>query len=134
MCSYTNARAGAAAGMASVARDSANGASRESGFHSQSGLSASCHDTVANITACLGIRARASRRALWRLSESEHPQRALLEKAITVTSGSGAVIRFFVEMALTPAEREKGLMFRRSLAAIQACSLCFRGPKLLISG
>jgi uncharacterized membrane protein (UPF0127 family) len=51
------------------------------------------------------------------LKMSERPQRGLPEKAITVTNGRGAVVRFVVEMAMTPAEREKGLMFRRSLAA-----------------
>jgi uncharacterized membrane protein (UPF0127 family) len=51
------------------------------------------------------------------LKGSEQPQRALPEKAITVTYDSGAVVRFAVEMAVTPAEREKGLMFCRSLAA-----------------
>jgi hypothetical protein len=41
-----NANADAAAGMASVARDSANGAACERGSYSQSGLSASIHDTM----------------------------------------------------------------------------------------
>ena len=50
------------------------------------------------------------------LKASGQPQRGLPEKAITVTDGSGAVARFVVEMAVTPAEREKGLMFRKSLA------------------
>ena len=51
------------------------------------------------------------------LNMSERPQRGLPEKAIIVTNGRGAVVRFVGEMAVTPAEREKGLMFRRSLAA-----------------
>ena len=118
MCSFTNASAGAAAGMASVARDTANGAARECGSHSQSGLSDSIHETIAQITARLGVHAGSTARAVWRLSEmSERPQTGLPENAITVTIGSGAVVRFAVEMAVTPAEREKGLMFRRFLAA-----------------
>ena len=51
------------------------------------------------------------------LKMSERPQRGLPEKAITVTNGRGAVVRFVVEMAVTPSEREKGLIFRRLLAA-----------------
>jgi uncharacterized membrane protein (UPF0127 family) len=51
------------------------------------------------------------------LKVSQQPQRVLPEKAIAVTNGRGAVVRFAVEMAVTPAERENGLMFRRSLAA-----------------
>jgi len=51
------------------------------------------------------------------LKMSERPQRGLPEKAITVTNGCGAVVRFVVEMAVTPSEREKGLIFRRLLAA-----------------
>jgi hypothetical protein len=51
------------------------------------------------------------------LKMSGRPQRGLPENAITVTNGRGAVVRFAVEMAVTPAEREKGLMFRRFLAA-----------------
>ena len=39
---------------------------------------------------------------------SERPQRGLPEKAITVRNARGAVVRFVVEMAVTPAEREKG--------------------------
>ena len=50
------------------------------------------------------------------LKMSERPQRGLPEKAITVTNGRGAVVRFVVKTASTPPEREKGLMFRRSLA------------------
>jgi hypothetical protein len=45
------------------------------------------------------------------------PQKGLPEKAIIVTNSDGAVVRFAVEMAVTPAERENGLMFRRSPAA-----------------
>lgn len=48
---------------------------------------------------------------------SERPQTGLPEKAITVTNGRGTVVRFVVEVAVTPPEREKGLMFRQSLAA-----------------
>ena len=51
------------------------------------------------------------------LKMSGRPQRGLAESVITVTNGGGAVVRFAVEMAVTPAEREKGLMFRRFLAA-----------------
>lgn len=61
------------------------------------------------------------------LKMSERPQRGLPEKAITVTNGRGAVIRFVVEMAVTPSEREKGLMFRRSLAA--NAGMLFMFPK-----
>ena len=89
-----------------------------SGSHSQSGLAASIHETIAQITARLGVRAGSTARALWRLSRNERATSGgLPEKAITVTNGRGAVARFVVEIAVTPAEREKGLMFRRSLAA-----------------
>jgi hypothetical protein len=41
------------------------------------------------------------------LKASEQPQRALPKKAITVTGDSGAVVRFAVEMIVTPAEGRK---------------------------
>jgi uncharacterized membrane protein (UPF0127 family) len=50
------------------------------------------------------------------LSVSHRPQKGLPEKAIIVTNSDGAAFRLSVEMAVTPAEREKGLMFRRSIA------------------
>jgi hypothetical protein len=50
------------------------------------------------------------------LPVSHRPQKGLPEKAIIVTNSDGAAFRLSVEMAVTPAEREKGLMFRRSIA------------------
>jgi uncharacterized membrane protein (UPF0127 family) len=50
------------------------------------------------------------------LSASHRPQKGLPEKTIIVTNSDGAAFRLSVEMAVTPAEREKGLMFRRSIA------------------
>jgi uncharacterized membrane protein (UPF0127 family) len=50
------------------------------------------------------------------LLETNQPQGQLPVETITLTKRAGRPVRLQVEMATTPGEREKGLMFRRVLA------------------
>jgi uncharacterized membrane protein (UPF0127 family) len=65
------------------------------------------------------------------LSVSHRPQKGLPEKAIIVTNSGGGVFRLSVELAVTPAEREKGLMFRRSLAGNSGMLFEFPKPEVV---
>ena len=64
------------------------------------------------------------------LSISSRPQKRLPEEMVVVTDGAGTRHSINVEMAVTPQEREKGLMFRRALGA--NAGMLFIFPKVQV--
>jgi uncharacterized protein len=66
----------------------------------------------------LGVRTGHIARHLWRLPVNQQPAaKESPEEMVVVTDGAGTRHSINVEMAVTPQKREKGLMFRRALAA-----------------
>lgn len=53
------------------------------------------------------------------------PKEPALEKGIVVLEGGGKTLRVEVELARTPAQREKGLMFRKKLNPYQGMLFLF---------
>ncbi|MDE1905156.1 MAG: DUF192 domain-containing protein [Rhodospirillales bacterium] len=65
------------------------------------------------------------------LKITRQPQEGLPENAVTVTNAAGTSVQFSVEMAVTPDEREKGLMFRPTLAAKTGMAFIFPRPEIV---